>query len=98
MNYRHFPRRTYAVGTSNGGYQVRRAVEVAPDLFNGGVDWEGTFVDPSGPNNPDRPATGNQEDHVEARAPLPASQCIPKGGAISHNPSEPGNCGNRFVP
>src|SRR5207248_3194508 len=49
-NYRHYPTRTYAVGTSNGGYQVRRAVEEAPDLFDGGVDWEGTFIDPSGPN------------------------------------------------
>jgi alpha-beta hydrolase superfamily lysophospholipase len=49
-NYNRFPRRTYAVGTSNGGYQVRRAMEEAPDLFDGGVDWEGTFVDPSGPN------------------------------------------------
>jgi len=39
------PRFTYAVGTSNGGYQVRRAVETAPELFDGGVDWEGTFVD-----------------------------------------------------
>ncbi len=44
------PERTYAVGTSNGGYQVRRAVETAPDLFDGGVDWEGTFVDPAPPN------------------------------------------------
>ncbi len=44
--YGHFPRRTYAVGTSNGGYQVRRAVEEAPDLFDGGVDWEGTYVSP----------------------------------------------------
>lgn len=43
-------RRTYAVGTSNGGYQVRRAIEEAPELFDGGVDWEGTFVDPHGPN------------------------------------------------
>ncbi len=47
----HRPARyTYAVGTSNGGYQVRRAVENAPDVFDGGVDWEGTFVDPRGPN------------------------------------------------
>ena len=38
------PRHTYAVGTSNGGYQVRRAIELAPYLFDGGVDWEGTFV------------------------------------------------------
>jgi len=44
------PRHTYAVGTSNGGYQVRRAVELAPQLFDGGVDWEGTFVDPGAPN------------------------------------------------
>src|SRR5438094_3615166 len=48
--YQHYPRYTYAVGTSNGGYQVRRAIEEAPGLFDGGVDWEGTFVD-SSPNN-----------------------------------------------
>ena len=48
--YNHFPTQTYAVGTSNGGYQVRRAMEEAPDLFDGGVDWEGTFIDPNGPN------------------------------------------------
>ncbi len=50
VNYHHFPTRTYAVGTSNGGYQVRRAMEEAPNLFDGGVDWEGTFIDPNGPN------------------------------------------------
>ncbi len=44
------PRFTYAVGTSNGGYQVRRAVESYPGLFDGGVDWEGTFVDEGAPN------------------------------------------------
>ena len=44
------PRRTYAVGTSNGGYQVRRAIETAPELYDGGVDWEGTYVDPMAPN------------------------------------------------
>jgi len=48
--YGHGPRYTYAVGTSNGGYQVRRAVETAPELFDGGVDWEGTFVDAHAPN------------------------------------------------
>ena len=45
--YHHFPMRTYAVGTSNGGYQVRRAMEEAPDLFDGGVDWEGTYINPT---------------------------------------------------
>jgi hypothetical protein len=44
------PRRTYAVGTSNGGYQVRRALETAPQLYDGGIDWEGTYVDPVAPN------------------------------------------------
>ena len=49
-NYGRYPSRTYAVGTSNGGYQVRRALEAAPELFDGGVDWEGTYVDPVAPN------------------------------------------------
>jgi hypothetical protein len=49
-HYGKAPRFTYAVGTSNGGYQVRRAVETAPDLFDGGVDWEGTFVQEAAPN------------------------------------------------
>jgi hypothetical protein len=48
--YGSAPRYTYAVGTSNGGYQVRRAVETAPGLFDGGVDWEGTYVDEHDPN------------------------------------------------
>ena len=49
-NYGRPPRFTYAVGTSNGGYQVRRAVESYPELFDGAVDWEGTFVDEHAPN------------------------------------------------
>lgn len=40
----------YAVGTSNGGYQVRRVMEAAPQLFDGAIDWEGTFIDSNGPN------------------------------------------------
>ena len=49
-HYGRSPHRIYAVGTSNGGYQVRRALETAPKLFDGGIDWEGTYVDPVAPN------------------------------------------------
>ena len=50
INYGREAQYSYAVGTSNGGYQVRRAVETYPELFDGGVDWEGTFVDADMPN------------------------------------------------
>ena len=60
------PRFTYAVGTSNGGYQVRRALELAPQLFDGGVDWEGTYVDEHAPNimTDLPPAVLNYPDYV----------------------------------
>jgi hypothetical protein len=77
-HYGHLPHRTYAVGTSNGGYQVRRALETAPELFDGGVDWEGTFVDPVAPNilsglppailnYPDYVASGYNPDSIAAQ-------------------------------
>jgi hypothetical protein len=44
--YGRYPSRTYAIGWSNGGYQVRRAIEGAPNLFDGGVDWSGTLPAP----------------------------------------------------
>ena len=64
--YGHWPRHTYAVGTSNGGYQVRRAVETAPELFDGGVDWEGTYVDERDPGllSDLPPAVLNWPDYV----------------------------------
>jgi hypothetical protein len=76
--YGQHPRYTYAVGTSNGGYQVRRAIETAPELFDGGVDWEGTFVDPVAQNLltdlppavlnfPDYVASGFNPDSTAAR-------------------------------
>jgi len=37
-------------------------------------------------------------DHVENNAPLPSSQCIPRGGAIAASPSEPGRCADLFAP
>ncbi|MFG1864444.1 3-hydroxybutyrate oligomer hydrolase family protein [Microbispora bryophytorum] len=43
-------RTTIAAGQSNGGYLVRWQIENRPDLFDGGVDWEGTLFTADGPN------------------------------------------------
>ncbi|HEX6547575.1 MAG TPA: tannase/feruloyl esterase family alpha/beta hydrolase [Candidatus Dormibacteraeota bacterium] len=53
--------RSYAAGISNGGYQVRRALETdTTHLYDGGVDWEGTLFLPALPAGvkPAGPATG----------------------------------------
>lgn len=44
------PRRTYAMGISNGGYLVRWQLENRPWLYDGGLDWEGTLFKADGPN------------------------------------------------
>jgi putative cell wall-binding protein len=44
------PDLTYAAGISNGGHQTRLALEHFPDLYDGGIDWEGTLLIPEGPN------------------------------------------------
>ena len=49
-HYGRKPARTYAMGVSNGGYQVRKAIEDHPQTFDGGVDWEGVFWRQEGPN------------------------------------------------
>ena len=41
------PTRTYAVGLSNGGAQVRSLLEQYPSIIDGGVDWSGVFWSPS---------------------------------------------------
>ena len=46
----HPPRRTYLAGISNGGYLVRWQLENRAELYDGGVDWEGTLFTPDGPN------------------------------------------------
>jgi hypothetical protein len=42
--------RTYLFGISNGGHVVRRLLEESPELYDGGVDWEGVYWAPPGPN------------------------------------------------
>ncbi|MQY10289.1 D-(-)-3-hydroxybutyrate oligomer hydrolase [Streptomyces sp. RB5] len=43
-------RRTYMTGVSNGGYLTRWQLENRPELYDGGVDWEGTLWRPDGPS------------------------------------------------
>jgi hypothetical protein len=44
------PSYIYMTGLSNGGYLTRFALENRPDLYDGGVDWEGVLWLPDGPN------------------------------------------------
>ncbi|MFF2534283.1 3-hydroxybutyrate oligomer hydrolase family protein [Streptomyces cyaneofuscatus] len=48
--YHRPPTRTLAMGMSNGGYLVRWQLENHPELYDGGVDWEGTLWRTEGPN------------------------------------------------
>ncbi|MFE9676644.1 tannase/feruloyl esterase family alpha/beta hydrolase [Streptomyces sp. NPDC006259] len=48
--YHRPPARTLATGMSNGGYLVRWQLENHPELYDGGVDWEGTLWRAEGPN------------------------------------------------
>jgi hypothetical protein len=38
------------MGVSNGGYQVRKAIEDHPETFDGGVEWAAVFWRRDGPN------------------------------------------------
>jgi hypothetical protein len=46
QTYGKVPTRTYAVGISNGGAEVRSLLELHPNLVDGGVDWEGPYWSP----------------------------------------------------
>lgn len=50
QRYHRPPARTLATGMSNGGYLVRWQLENDPELYDGGVDWEGTLWREDGPN------------------------------------------------
>ncbi|MGW9023386.1 tannase/feruloyl esterase family alpha/beta hydrolase [Streptomyces sp. NPDC055722] len=50
QRYGHAPRRTYMTGISNGGYLTRWQLEHHPELYDGGVDWEGALWTADGPN------------------------------------------------
>src|SRR5690606_24051152 len=75
-HYGRKPRKTYAAGISNGGQLVRWALENHPELYDGGVDAEGTFWPPDDKPNalvylpvglreyPKYAATGDPEAHA----------------------------------
>jgi hypothetical protein len=48
--YGRAPRRTYMTGMSNSGYLTRWQLENHPELYDGGIDWEGVLQTPDGPN------------------------------------------------
>ncbi|MFA1543991.1 tannase/feruloyl esterase family alpha/beta hydrolase [Actinomadura monticuli] len=48
--YGRTSRRTYAAGISNGGYLVRWQLENRPQLYDGGIDAEGTLWRARGPS------------------------------------------------
>ncbi|MCC8452466.1 tannase/feruloyl esterase family alpha/beta hydrolase [Streptomyces rochei] len=50
QRYGHAPRRTYIAGISNGGYLTRWQLENHPELYDGGVDWEGALWTTQGPH------------------------------------------------
>jgi hypothetical protein len=50
QRYGHAPRHTYMTGISNGGYLTRWQLENHPELYDGGVDWEGALWTTDGPN------------------------------------------------
>jgi hypothetical protein len=66
------PQRTYAVGLSNGGYQVRRALEMdakAPPRrrnFDGGLDWSGTYFPDTRILDADRDGTVDLSEYANA--------------------------------
>ncbi|MFB9391906.1 3-hydroxybutyrate oligomer hydrolase family protein [Streptomyces coeruleoprunus] len=50
QRYHRPPARTLVTGMSNGGYLVRWQLENHPELYDGGVDWEGALWRADGPN------------------------------------------------
>jgi hypothetical protein len=76
--------KTYLFGISNGGHVTRRLLEESPEMYDGGIDWEGVYWAPSGPNILiDLPAALRPyQDYVDSRfdATSEAHQAIMNAG------------------
>jgi hypothetical protein len=90
--------RTYLMGISNGGHVVRRLLAESPELYDGGIDWEGVYWAPEGPHILiDLPAALRPyRDYVFSgfNALSPAHQAIVSAGYppdIRANPPTPAN-------
>jgi hypothetical protein len=49
-HYGRMPERNYLVGISNGGHVVRRLLAESATRYDAGLDWEGVYWAPPGPN------------------------------------------------
>lgn len=69
-----WPQRIYAVGLSNGGYQVRRALEIDKQhrrwrrIFDGGLDWSGTYFADARVLDTDRDGTVSVSEYYSAKS------------------------------
>ena len=61
QSYGSAPAHTWMTGISNGGYLTRWQLENRPELYDGGVDWEGTLFRADGPNLFHAPPTALRE-------------------------------------
>ena len=68
----HRPDRMYMAGISNGGYLTRWQLENRPDLYDGGLDWEGTLFRADGPQPAHLPA--DRAEAATRRTPRPATR------------------------
>ncbi|MEU8617750.1 tannase/feruloyl esterase family alpha/beta hydrolase [Streptomyces sp. NPDC048623] len=76
QRYHRAPARTLVTGMSNGGYLVRWQLENHPELYDGGVDWEGTLWRSGGPTLLDflPPALRNYPVYAAGGEGAPAAQ------------------------